>query len=353
MREKTFQSRLRGTAQLVALLLFFSVLFFAQVSSAFPAEVQIYGKVSLGEHPKLILTATEAAQNVRVSLTRDDGRQYNYSLGNVVAGFEKEIALDAHPGKHRYEGTMQAKVDGEEIKSPLAFATVVAPPLSISVDRASVDLEQRSLSFKTSRRVHRFVLTVIGIEGQELESDERIISDWKKGQPIAVSWPATLPSQLLRLELRVEDEDGFFNAVALTPWSVEIPHEEVLFASGSAKIADTESAKLEASLAEITTTLKRFSQIQGVQLFIAGHTDTVGSASYNQNLSRKRAQAIAAWFVRHRVPLRVSFEGFGEAAPRVKTADEVEEAKNRRVDYILSVEAPVLNSKAHGWKRLN
>ena len=34
--------------------------------------------------------------------------------------------------------------------------------------------------------------------------------------------------------------------------------------------------------------------------------------------------------------MAIAFEGFGETAPAVKTADNVDEPKNRRVDYVLS-----------------
>lgn len=354
MREKTFYGRVRDLGVwLIATIVFGSILLLTQPLFAFPANVEVFGKVSLGEQPKLVLTVTEPAQNAQVSFTREDGRKYSYALGNVNEGFVKEIALDGQTGKHRYEGMMQAQVEGELLESPLSFSTVVAPPLSINVDRGTVDLKARTFSFRTSRAVQTLNLKLISIDGRELASENTQIKNWKQGEAIVVSWPPVSQADLLRFELRVEDEDGFFNAVALTPWSVEIPHEEVLFASGSAALADSEVPKLEASLAEITTALKRFSQIQGVQLFIAGHTDTVGSVTFNQNLSRKRAQAIAAWFVTRRVGLRVSYEGFGEMNPQVKTADETDEARNRRVDYILSVEAPNLKSGVHAWKRLN
>jgi outer membrane protein OmpA-like peptidoglycan-associated protein len=145
--------------------------------------------------------------------------------------------------------------------------------------------------------------------------------------------------------------DGFFNAISLTPWSVEIPHEEVLFATGSATIEQSEVPKLEESLDRIQSALEKYHQIKGVQLFIAGHTDTQGGAASNMTLSRSRARAIGAWFVGQGLPLVVQYEGFGESSLRVKTKDEVDEPANRRVDYILGVEPPALSSGA--WKRLN
>jgi outer membrane protein OmpA-like peptidoglycan-associated protein len=62
------------------------------------------------------------------------------------------------------------------------------------------------------------------------------------------------------------------------------------------------------------------------------------------DLSRRRAQAIAAWFLKSGLTIPVAYEGFGETALLVETKDEVDEPRNRRVDYILSVEDPVLRA---------
>jgi outer membrane protein OmpA-like peptidoglycan-associated protein len=80
-----------------------------------------------------------------------------------------------------------------------------------------------------------------------------------------------------------------------------------------------------------------------VRLYIAGHTDTVGDAGYNLRLSRLRAQAIARWFRQRGLRIPIGWEGFGESAPLIATADNVDEPRNRRVDYILSVDEPVFN----------
>ena len=80
----------------------------------------------------------------------------------------------------------------------------------------------------------------------------------------------------------------------------------------------------------------------GITLFIAGHTDTVGSASANLKLSQERARSIAGWFRKRGVRLPISYEGFGETSLAVKTADNVDEARNRRADYVLSDGPPTL-----------
>lgn len=330
---------------------FLSVLLVAHSALAFPVEVQVVAKVSVGKQPKLLVHAVEAADQVVISLSREDGRKFSFSLGKLKQNQDKEVVLDGTVGRHHYEGQMESNVDGERMSSPLHFETVVAPPLEILVERKDVDLQAQKIRFVASRPVAFATLKVIGIAGQTLFEDTSDVSAFPAKKPIPLAFAVAQSDELLRLELRVEDADGFFRALSLTPWSVHIPHEEVLFASNSAEITSEQQPKLEASLQKIREALGRYTQIQGVQLYIAGHTDTKGAPSHNRELSRKRAQAISAWFVRNGVGIRVFYEGFGESVLKVKTKDEVDEPQNRRVDYILSVEAPSLVGGA--WRALN
>ncbi|MBC7800313.1 MAG: OmpA family protein [Gemmatimonadaceae bacterium] len=69
---------------------------------------------------------------------------------------------------------------------------------------------------------------------------------------------------------------------------------------------------------------------------VAGHTDKSGTPAYNQGLSVRRAQNVAAELVRLGVPrAAITTQGFGEANPLVATADGVREPQNRRVEIVL------------------
>jgi outer membrane protein OmpA-like peptidoglycan-associated protein len=133
-----------------------------------------------------------------------------------------------------------------------------------------------------------------------------------------------------------------------------VPHEEVNFATDSATIRDSEVPKLEQSRATIVSAVEQHKDLGSISLYIAGHTDTVGSAAHNLELSRKRARAIAAWFQKRGLPVPIAFAGFGESALVVKTGDEVDEPRNRRVDYVLAIEAPVLKTSGRtpAWQKL-
>jgi len=69
------------------------------------------------------------------------------------------------------------------------------------------------------------------------------------------------------------------------------------------------------------------------EILVIGHTDRVGSVQSNDVLSLKRAQAVRAVLVAAGFPEKVmEVAGRGEREPLVPTADEVAEAKNRRVE---------------------
>ena len=66
---------------------------------------------------------------------------------------------------------------------------------------------------------------------------------------------------------------------------------------------------------------------------MAGHADRSGSPAYNQGLSQRRAQNVAAELVRLGVQREaISVQAFGESRPLVATADGVREMQNRRVE---------------------
>ena len=74
---------------------------------------------------------------------------------------------------------------------------------------------------------------------------------------------------------------------------------------------------------------------QAVPVDVAG-VDTVGAVEYNQTLSENRAQAVAKILGTGDTTLRaVLTKANGETQPAILTADEIEEARNRRVEIII------------------
>jgi hypothetical protein len=68
------------------------------------------------------------------------------------------------------------------------------------------------------------------------------------------------------------------------------------------------------------------------KITVTGHTDTSGSQAYNENLSQRRAQNVAAALVSDGIAQgEIVVQWRGEAQPLVPTGDAVKEAQNRRV----------------------
>ncbi len=94
----------------------------------------------------------------------------------------------------------------------------------------------------------------------------------------------------------------------------------------------------EADLAKIVKVVK---ELKKNHMLIEGHTDSKGSESYNQNLSRQRADSVKSWFIKKGGLSQIEFatKGYGESKPKApntkpERSDNPEgRAKNRRVEF--------------------
>lgn len=71
------------------------------------------------------------------------------------------------------------------------------------------------------------------------------------------------------------------------------------------------------------------------RITVTGHTDTVGSADYNQGLSERRADAVRQALIAGGLPANeIVANGAGKSELAVPTADGVKEPRNRRAVII-------------------
>jgi outer membrane protein OmpA-like peptidoglycan-associated protein len=115
--------------------------------------------------------------------------------------------------------------------------------------------------------------------------------------------------------------------------------DNVTFDSGSAVIRPSEARKL-ASLGRIITDI--LADNPNEVFLIEGHTDAVGSASYNLTLSDRRAESVALALTEYYgvPPENMVVQGYGESELRVET--QADERRNRRA--VLRVITPLLQT---------
>lgn len=100
---------------------------------------------------------------------------------------------------------------------------------------------------------------------------------------------------------------------------------------------DVDSAAIRASLqSDLRALARNLQQYPDSTVDVIGHTDNTGSASYNQDLSARRASAVAGVILEEGVsPSRVRSFGRGEDEPVATNLTPEGRQQNRRVEIII------------------
>ena len=83
----------------------------------------------------------------------------------------------------------------------------------------------------------------------------------------------------------------------------------------------------------LDSAITAYGNCESVPIMLAGYADRSGKPAYNVGLSNRRNTSVQDYLTGHGVPAgAITAQGFGEANPRVPTADGVRELQNRRVE---------------------
>ena len=105
----------------------------------------------------------------------------------------------------------------------------------------------------------------------------------------------------------------------------------VLFASAKSDLLPAAQVKLN-SVAEALT-----QQDPDSKMVVEGHTDSQGGASYNQDLSQRRAQTVRDYLVSRGIAAdRVTSQGFGSSRSVADNGSAEGRANNRRVEIVVA-----------------
>ena len=127
---------------------------------------------------------------------------------------------------------------------------------------------------------------------------------------------------------------------------------QVTFESGLLFPFDSDVLKSEArtNLRELANSLDKY---PGTDLLIVGHTDSVGTDSYNQRLSERRAAAAAEYLASQGVArARMRTLGLGETEPVHSNSTEAGRQENRRVEVAIYA-SQALQEEAKRRARVN
>ncbi|MCK5768981.1 OmpA family protein [Algiphilus sp.] len=187
----------------------------------------------------------------------------------------------------------------------------------------------------------RYVYDTFADEYQDYEASLGIeIPLFGKPEPVEPP-PAPDPEvQVVEAELEDSDGDGIPDQADKcpgTPAGTRVDGEGcalsdviqlygVLFAFDSADL-HANARRLLNPVVEI------FNRYPDLEVEVAGHTDSLGSDEYNQELSQRRAESVKQYLADHGVPAgQVSAVGYGESEPVATNDTEEGREENRRVE---------------------
>jgi outer membrane protein OmpA-like peptidoglycan-associated protein len=314
----------------------------ADAQAALPVAIEVSELVDLERaQPTFTVSVSADVRGLRL-IAREGGRAVlTRPLGNVRGGATKVLPFRLTPGVH----PLRVEVTGQtpEGRASLSFETTVTATrgLQIVLRKEDVDLEARTLRFTLTNPAGRAVVTITDAAGSLMHTATTDLHGAPPRSTLALGWPA-LPRGAGKITLRAFDTSDSWTEMEIVPFSVEIPHEDVVFETASDAVRPSEEPKLEAAYQRILAAVRQHGADLQAKLYVLGHTDTVGSPADNARLSERRALAIARWFRRRGgLTIPVLARGLGESSLAVSTPDNTDEARNRRAQYIVAAQSPV------------
>lgn len=321
-------------------------------------ELKIDNRAAPGKQPQLTVVVNKDVESVTLDVSSGKSRVQQKKGPQTQPGKIEFTLKQEGIGTLKWNGTLNVVfADGSSGEMPLSFQTErLSTKFKFSIAKEGLDLANDKLKLVSERPTAKVEIEIYTDEDDLLASGgQDYAPPIPPGSPVEVSWLPKKKGDVLRIHTIVYDENGSFQSSDSFPYSITIPHEDVVFDTGKSLIRPEQEPKLMAVVPEIEKALKRFGPAMKaagttVKLFVQGHTDTVGDPGSNRALSQNRALAIAKWFKAHGVTVAVYARGFGEDMLKVMTPDNTAEEGNRRAEYDVGVDGPT--GSTSGWARV-
>lgn len=166
------------------------------------------------------------------------------------------------------------------------------------------------------------IIGAYGEEGEKLSGDlVKTEEDGIKYAQLSIDLAAPDMNPPEEVDLTMEEEEI----------KMQVP-DDLLFDFDKSKL----KSEAKETLDGIITELKELPD--GTEIQFNGHTDNVGEADYNINLSEERAHAVADYINKNSDldTFSIEIQGFGDTKPIASNEEEEYREKNRRVEIVIN-----------------
>ena len=264
--------------------------------------------------------AVETAEEARVMAVKQKAEEE--AQGRIAA--EKKAAeereakarADAEAEAQRRQAAEQARVEAEQARLQAEQAKAEAERMRQEAQQAAADAARQKEEADKARQA--------ALEQQRLAEAET--EKARQAAAKAESEKAQLRAQLLdQLNSILQTRDSARGLI--------VNMSDVLFDTGSSALKPGAREKL----AKISGILLAH---PGLTLQIEGHTDSVGSDEFNQQLSERRADTVRDFLAEEGVPVSsITAKGFGKSQPVASNDTAEGRQRNRRVELVVSGDA--------------
>jgi len=247
--------------------------------------------------------------------------QPNAALERAQAAVQ---AADADPNVHRYAAldleAARKQLDVAEAAAAHHEDAAIAQPAYLATQEARLAQAHASAKADDARvaagRAERDKI--------QLAARTRDVASANLATNAAIAQRDAAAEQAARLQAEIDQLKA-----TPTPRGLVLTLGDVLFDTGKAQLNPGSARELDQLAQFLTSHPERRVQIDG-------YTDSVGTDSYNQDLSQRRAETVkAALMARGVDPSRIGTQGYGKGFPVADNTDSGGRQLNRRVEVVI------------------
>ena len=271
--------------------------------------------------------ATETAEEARLMAVKQKAED------------EAQAAAAAREAKARADADAEAKrrADAEAARAQAEQARVQAEQARAQAEQAKVEAERmKQEALAAAQEASRQKEAAEKAKAEAVAQQQVLSAETDKARAAAAQ------SENLRQQAEKEKQElrarllQQLNSILATRDSARgliANMSDVLFRSGSFELLPGARERL----AKVSGIVLAYPSLH---VAVEGHTDSVGSDEYNQELSERRAESVRDYFVQQGIPSNaIEARGFGKSEPIASNDTPEGRQQNRRVELVMSGDA--------------